>query len=316
MTVDLATFCRAPFADLADLEPGTVAVVGVRDVHVGRSSRPASHAIRRASIAAFDDLAAAERLVDVDTGRTRERTTRFVDLGDVGTGGSLVDPLVESVVLAGAVPVVLGQEQSLTQTGLKGFCNASVTRGERVGLVCLSPDLDILFGVEPPSRHDQTVAIPVRLGPIDSTKTAVLGLHGFVPRRFWRQTSELGVTVVRNSDIMRAGVEAAARDALAAATTGTDVVFVAVDLGVLDLGHAPGRIGTRIGGLEASVLLDLCGALSSATIAGVALWGLAADLDATNRSAALAAQIVMELVAPPASSERTPSTRSVSHATG
>lgn len=198
--------------------------------------------------------------------------------------------------------------------GFKGFCSAAGSRQERVGLLCLSSNLDVLFGVKS-SRSDERVALPIRLGPTDPRKTAVLGLHGLMPRRHWRQASELGVTLVRSSDIARGGVEAAAREALAATATETDVLFVAVDLGVVDLGHAPGRIGATIGGLEASALLDLCGALSSATIAGVGLWGLDADLDPTDRSATLAAQIVMELVAPSASSERTPATGSVVHAT-
>lgn len=313
--MDLATFFRAPLVELEDVRRGAVAVVGVRDVDAGRSSHPAG-AIRRASIETFDELASAERLVDIDTGRVLVRPSTLVDLGDIGLDGPLVDRVVQSVVLAGGVPVVLGNGRSLTQMGLRGFCNATGSRQDRVGLVILSPDFDPIFGVQPPPRSDQTVAIPIRLGPITPRKTVVVGLHGLVPRRHWRQTSELGVTAVRSSDIVRAGVEAAFRDALAAATTETDVVFVAVDLGVVDLGHAPGRIGAKIGGLEASVLLDLCGALSSVPIAGVALGGLAADVDPTDRSAALAAQAITELIAPLAFSERVLATGKASHATG
>lgn len=313
--IDLPTFCRAPLVELADIEPGAVAVVGVRDARVGRASRHAPEAIRRASITMFDDLASVERLVDIDTGRILGRTPRLVDLGDVVRDGSLVDSVVQSVVLAGAVPVVLACERRLTETGFKGLCNAMASRQDRVGLICLSPDFDVLFGVQSPSGSDRTVAIPLRLGPVAPKDTAVLGLHGLVPRRHWRQVSEVGVTVVRSSDLVGAGWEAAVREAMRAATTETDVVFVAVDLGVVDLGHAPGRIGAKVGGLEASVLLDLSRVLSSATIGGVALWGLAADLDATDRSAALAAQIVMELVNPLAASVPTPANRT-SHAAG
>jgi arginase family enzyme len=263
-----------------------------------------------------DDLASAEPLVDIDTGRSLVRAPSLVDLGDVRAEGPLVDRVVQSVVLTGAVPVVLGCEGSLTRMGFSGFCSATGSRQERVGLICLSANLDILFGVQLPARSDQAVAGPILLGPAAVKKTALLGLHGLVPHRYWRRTSELGVTVLRRSDVARAGVEAAAREVLAAATIDTDVVFVAVDLGVVDLGHAPGRIGAKVVGLEASALLDLCSVLSSANIAGVALGGLAADLDATDRSAALAAQAVMELIAPLAFSKRAPASRSASHATG
>src|SRR5262245_41662971 len=152
MTVDLHTFCRAPLVELADLERGAVAVIGVRDVYGGRSSRLAARAIRRASLAMFDDLASARRLVDIDAGHSLVSTPSLVDIGDIGLDGSPVDRVVESVVHAGAVPVVLGSERSLTHMGFTGFCRATESRQERVGLICLSPDLDIVFGIQPFAR--------------------------------------------------------------------------------------------------------------------------------------------------------------------
>ena len=67
---------------------------------------------------------------------------------------------------------------------------------------------------------------------------------------------------------------------------------------MIDAGHAPGRGAVVVGGLSSLELLELVRHLSHPSVGAVDVVGVAPALDVSGRTPSLAAQAVIELIAP------------------
>jgi agmatinase len=243
----------APYTqDAADLEGADVAIVGApMDELV--SDRPgtrfAPRAIRAASCPPGPQL---ESRVDALA------ELRVIDFGDAPVlpadpvrSHAAIQETVGQVLAAGAIPVILGGDHSITEPDVR----ACVEAHGPVGLVHFDTHTDTgaeVFGAE--LSHGTIMRRLVEEGSVDPRRYVQIGLRGYWPgdEEFAWQ-GERGITSLFMHEVRDLGIKEVVGRAIEAAGTGP--VFLTVDIDVLDPAFAPGTGTPEPGGMSTAELL-------------------------------------------------------------
>ena len=227
----------APTDDLVSDRPGTR--FGPRAIRAA-SCPPGPHL--EAKVDAFEEL-------------------RVVDFGDAAvvpadavTTHAQIERTVGEVVTAGALPVVLGGDHSITEPNVR----AVAARHGPVGLVHFDTHTDTgteVFGVE--ISHGTPIYRLVRDGQVAGARYVQIGLRGYWPGEAelsWQR--EQGITSFFMHDVRDLGI----RDVVerTVAQVGAGPVFLTVDVDVLDPSVAPGTGTPEPGGMTSADLLWAC----------------------------------------------------------
>jgi agmatinase len=238
--------------DAAGLEGADVAIVGApMDELV--SDRPgtrfAPRAIRAASCPPGPQL---ESKVDAFA------ELRVVDFGDAPIlpadpvrSHAAIKETVGQVLAAGAIPIILGGDHSITEPDVR----ACVEAHSPLGLVHFDTHTDTgaeVFGAE--LSHGTIMRRLVEEGSVDPRRYVQIGLRGYWPGEeefAWQK--ERGITSLFMHDVRDLGIREAVRQAIEVAGAGP--VFLTVDIDVLDPAFAPGTGTPEPGGLTTAELL-------------------------------------------------------------
>ena len=249
----LLTYGAMPYTqDPADLAGVDVAVVGAPTDDLV-SDRPGTRygprAIRAAS---FPPGAHLEAKVDAF------EELRIVDFGDAPVvpadpvrSHEAIEALVAQVVAAGAIPVVLGGDHSISEPDIRACAAAHGP----VGVVHFDTHTDTgteVFGVE--VSHGTPFYRLVEQGHLDPGRYVQIGLRGYWPGKAefaWQ--AERRVTSFFMHDVRDLGIEEVVRRAVEA--VGAGPVFLTVDVDVLDPAFAPGTGTPEPGGMTTVDLL-------------------------------------------------------------
>jgi agmatinase len=227
----------APTDDLVSDRPGTR--FGSRAIRAA-SCPPGPHL--EAKVDAFEEL-------------------RVVDFGDAAvvpadavTTHAQIERTVGQVVSAGALPVVLGGDHSITEPNVR----AVAARHGPVGLVHFDTHTDTgteVFGVE--ISHGTPMYRLVHDGQVAGARYVQVGLRGYWPGEAelsWQR--EQGITSFFMHDVRDLGI----RDVVerTVARVGAGPVFLTVDVDVLDPSVAPGTGTPEPGGMTSADLLWAC----------------------------------------------------------
>ena len=250
----LLTFAGSPYTqDPAELAGFDVAVVGapMDDLVSDRpGARFAPRAIRAASCPSGPHL---EVKLDAFS------ALRVVDFGDApvipadpAVSHDAIRATVGAVLAAGAIPVVLGGDHSVTKPAVEAVAEA---RGP-VGVVHFDTHTDTgaeVFGVE--RSHGTFMKELLDGGQVVGSRYAQIGLRGYWPGDTeFNWQAERGVTSLFAHDVRDLGIREVVARAIAA--VGEGPVYLTVDVDVLDPAYLPGGTGTpEPGGLTASELL-------------------------------------------------------------
>jgi agmatinase len=252
----LLTYAGAPYTqDPAELAGVDVAVVGAPTDDLV-SDRPGTRfgprGIRAASCPPGPHLEAA---IDAFA------ELRVVDFGDaavvpadVQTTRAQIERTVRQVVEAGAIPVVLGGDHSITEPNVR----AVASRHGPVGLVHFDAHTDTgteVFGVE--VSHGTPMYRLVRDGHVAGERYVQIGLRGYWPGEAelaWQR--EHGITSFFMHDVRDLGIREVVERTVA--QVGEEPVFLTVDVDVLDPSVAPGTGTPEPGGMTSVDLLWAC----------------------------------------------------------
>ena len=227
----------APTDDLVSDRPGTR--FGPRAIRAA-SCPPGPHL--EAKVDAFEEL-------------------RVVDFGDAAvipadavTTHAQIERTVGQVVTAGALPIVLGGDHSITESNVR----AVAARHGPVGLVHFDTHTDTgteVFGVE--ISHGTPMYRLVHDGQVAGARYVQVGLRGYWPGEAelsWQR--EQGITSFFMHDVRDLGI----RDVVerTVARVGAGPVFLTVDVDVLDPSVAPGTGTPEPGGMTSADLLWAC----------------------------------------------------------
>jgi agmatinase len=249
----LVTLAGSPYTeDAAELTGADVGIVGApMDDLV--SDRPgtcfAPRAIRAASCPPGPHL---------ETGVDAFAELKVVDFGDapvVPTDAlrthDAIQAVVGEVVAAGALPLTLGGDHSITAPCVRA-CAAAYGP---VGVIHFDTHTDTaetVFGAK--LSHGTFMRYLVEDGHVDPRRYAQIGLRGYWPgeKEFdWQR--ERGITSLFMHDVRELGIREVVERALQA--VGEGPAYLTVDIDVLDPAFAPGTGTPEPGGLTSAELL-------------------------------------------------------------
>ena len=249
----LLTYGGAPYTqDPAELAGADVAIVGAPTDDLV-SDRPGARfgprAIRAASCPPGPHLQAKldafEELKVVDFG-----DAAVIPADPVRTHAA-IEKLVGQVLAAGAIPVVLGGDHSISEPDIRAV---SAAHGP-VGLVHFDTHTDTgteVYGVE--ISHGTPFYRLVEQGRLDPRRYVQVGLRGYWPGEpefSWQ--AQHGITSFFMHDVRELGIEEVVGRTVG--VVGDGPVFLTIDVDVLDPAYAPGTGTPEPGGMTTGDLL-------------------------------------------------------------
>jgi agmatinase len=162
-----------------------------------------------------------------------------------------IEATVAQVLAAGAIPIVLGGDHSISEPDIR----ACAAKHGPVGVVHFDTHTDTgkeVFGVE--VSHGTPMYRLVEEGAIDPKRYVQIGLRGYWPgpAEFdWQ--AEMGVMSFFAHDVRGRGIEAVVEEAIG--IVGDGATFLSIDVDVLDPAFAPGTGTPEPGGLTSGELL-------------------------------------------------------------
>ncbi len=249
----LLTFAGQPYTqDPSELPGHDVAIVGAPfdDLVSDRpGARFAPRAIRAASCPPGPHL---EAKIDAFA------QLRVVDFGDAPVvpadpveSHRAIEETVRQVLTAGAIPVILGGDHSVTRANIRA---CAAVHGS-VGVVHFDTHTDTgkqVFGVT--SSHGTFMRQLLDDGHVDGPRYVQIGLRGYWPGEAefaWQ--AERGITSLFMHDVRDEGIVEITRRAIE--IVGTGAVFLTVDVDVLEAALVPGTGTPEPGGMSPIDLL-------------------------------------------------------------
>ena len=297
------SFCGVDLRRVDAARPGEVVILGA-PWDWGASHRPGARfgpkAIREA-----DYLPPDGRRPHLTAGVDPLVALPVVDAGDIPVAGGAVEPALDliaewvgTVAAAGAIPLVLGGDHTVTYPNATGVARHHGF-GE-VALVHFDAHADTgdsqwgqLHGHGTPMRR------LIESGAVPGHRFVQIGLRGYWPPPetvAWMR--EQGMRSYFMDEITSRGLVEVVDEAVAHALAGgAKGVFVSVDIDVVDPGMAPGTGTPEPGGLTSRELLDTVRRLGrELEVVGADVVEVAPHYDApADITAALANRVVLEL---------------------
>jgi agmatinase len=289
-----ATFMGLPAGDLARLEADVV-ILGADGCtpygSVGHYCAGGPAAIR----AGAGDYAANLSHMNFDIGGPVEASARVVDAGDVpigddaGQNRAAIGQAVGQVLDAGAVPVLIGGDDSLPTPMLQAFD----ARGRKIVILQIDAHIDWRdevqgerWGLSSTMRRASELGCVARIVQVGQRGIGSARMSDVADAVAW------GVQFVSGRAVAREGVA----QAVALVPEGAEVV-ICLDCDGLDPAIMPAVIARTAGGLSYGQVLDLIeGVASRARIAGFAMVEFMPAQDIGGMGATTAAQLLAAAV--------------------
>jgi agmatinase len=198
---------------------------------------------------------------------------------------------LEQILRAGALPVTLGGEHSVTIPAVRAIRAVY----ENPGLILVDTHLDTAADVGGELlSHCCPITRAVDAG-FDPSKIALVAISGWMnPRTEMAYCREHGITVIWLEEIWERGVAWAVQRTLEVVRDGTDGAYLSFDIDSLDASHAPGTCCPTPGGLTSREAIELVRGVSAGGLLGVDMVEVAPSLDPTPRTALLGGRIALE----------------------
>ena len=284
-------------AELGRLRPD-IAIVGV-PYDDGVSHRPGARfgprAIRDAYLPGTHSLALGiepfEVLSVVDAGDVA------LVPGDPDRAHATIFHRLREIAATGAVPIVLGGDHSITWPVASAI--AEVRHPRTLGIVHFDAHADTApdqWGTL--GGHGSPMRRLIESGAVAGRNFVQVGLRGYwPPPDVFAWMADQGMRWHLMREIEERGAEAVVDDAIAEALDGADLVYLSVDIDVIDPGMAPGTGTPEPGGLLTRELLRAVRRIAGATeIAAMDVVEVSPPYDHAEVTATAASRVVLEAV--------------------
>lgn len=299
------TFHKLPLCpDDVSLEASgaRVAIVGA-PLDDGTSGRPGARfgpmAIRAAPTA-FGTLETWSIQLDVEP----FRVLNVVDAGDApvvpsrhARGLRVIHEKVHRVARTGAVPIVLGGDHSITYPSAAAVARHGHPRS--LGVVHFDTHADTADAIGGSLiSHGAPMRRLIEEGWVAGRNFVQIGLHGYWPEKeTFEWMHEHGLRWHTMVEIEERGAEAVIADAIAEALDGPEVVYLSVDIDVVDPGMAPGTGTPEPGGmLPRELLRAVRQVVRAVELAGMDVVEVSPPYDQSEVTAMLAHRVVIEAI--------------------
>jgi agmatinase len=212
---------------------------------------------------------------------------------------------VLAVAGSGAIPVVLGGDHSITFPSAAAVAEHVAPR--RLGVVHFDAHADTAattWGVL--RSHGTPMRRLIESGAVAGRNFVQVGLRGYwPPMETLEWMAENGLRYHFMTEIEERGAEAVVADAIAEALDGPQVVYLSVDIDVIDPGMAPGTGTPEPGGmLTRELLRAIRQVVAAVELAGMDVVEVAPAYDVSEVTAAAANRCVLEAISALAAKRR------------
>lgn len=207
----------------------------------------------------------------------------------------LLEAATEKISAAGAIPLVLGGDHSITSADVVGIAN-TVGWG-KVSMIHFDAHADT-----GESQHGSLVGhgTPMRRliesGAVRGDRFLQLGLRGYWPEPAtlnWMRNQKM--RSYEMTEIHHRGLTAVLDESFATLVDGCDGVFLSVDIDVVDPGMAPGTGTPEPGGMTSRELLEAVRRIClELPVFGIDIVEVAPAFDSSDITAMLANRVVLE----------------------
>jgi agmatinase len=204
---------------------------------------------------------------------------------------------VAIVMAAGALPIVLGGDHSITWPAAAAVAEAVAPQS--LGIVHFDAHADTAATTWGSLRsHGTPMRRLIESGAVAGRNFVQVGLRGYWPppeTLDWMRQNGLRCHFMR--EIEERGAEAVVADAIGEALDGAERIYLSVDIDVLDPGMAPGTGTPEPGGmLTREVLRAIRQVVAAVDLAGMDVVEVAPAYDVAEVTAAAANRCVMEAI--------------------
>ena len=295
------SFAGIPVRPVAAIGDARVAILGA-PIDYGTTYRPGTRfgprAIRHTDYLPFDG-----RRPHISTGIDALQVLGAVDVGDVDLLGSPDEQIarladtVETLARAGAIPVILGGDHSITFPNATGV--ARVYGAGDVALVHFDAHADTGEAPGPLYSHGAPMRSLIESGAVPGHRFAQIGLRGYWPgpeTLAWMRDQEIHSYFM--TEIAEQGLDLVIDHALADVADAAAGIFLSIDIDVVDPGMAPGTGTPEPGGLTSRQLLDAVRRIARETnIVGADVVEVSPPYDGPGEiTAFLASRVVLEIL--------------------
>ena len=216
---------------------------------------------------------------------------------DIERGHAVIERKVLEVARSGAIPIILGGDHSITFPAASAVARAVAPRG--LGVVHFDAHADAANSTWGTLRsHGTPMRRLIESGAVAGRNFVQVGLRGYWPgpeTLDWMR--EHGMRWHLMTEIEERGADAVVADAIAEALDGPDVIYLSVDIDVIDPGMAPGTGTPEPGGLLTRELLRAIRQVVGAVeLAGMDVVEVSPPYDTAETTAAAAHRCVLEAI--------------------
>jgi agmatinase len=224
---------------------------------------------------------------------------------DLIRGHAVIERKVEEVARSGAIPIILGGDHSITFPSASAV--ARVVAPRRLGVVHFDAHADAANSTWGSLRsHGTPMRRLIESGAVDGRNFVQVGLRGYWPgpeTLGWMR--DQGMRWHLMTEIEERGAEAVVADAIAQALDGPELIYLSVDIDVIDPGMAPGTGTPEPGGLLTRELLRAVRQVVGAVeLAAMDVVEVAPPFDTAEVTAAAAHRCVLEAISAVAAKRR------------
>jgi agmatinase len=204
---------------------------------------------------------------------------------------------VAAVAASGAIPIILGGDHSITLPAASAV--AAQVSPRRLGVVHFDAHADTAATTWGSLRsHGTPMRRLIESGAVAGRNFVQVGLHGYWPPPEtieWMAANGLRCHFM--TEIEERGAEAVVADAIAEALDGPELIYLSVDIDVIDPGMAPGTGTPEPGGmLSREVLRAIRQVVVAVELAGMDVVEVSPAYDVAEITAAVANRCVMEAI--------------------
>jgi len=213
------------------------------------------------------------------------------------TKGPILD-LLES----GVIPVIIGGDHSVSLPGLRAL--HSVTE-KAMGIIQMDAHLDLVDDSPVQGRLSGSSEIrrALELDRVSPLNLIQVGVRGYNYPDQLDYIRSKGIRQIPAQEFQRVGARGAALKALEVAASGTDRLYLTLDIDVLDPAYAPGSGADEPGGLSAREVMEFV-RLVAPRVSVMDIVEVNPMMDFRGMTSAVAARIIMDFVVSVVRAER------------
>ncbi|MGM7700262.1 formimidoylglutamase [Pseudalkalibacillus sp. Hm43] len=189
------------------------------------------------------------------------------------------------------VPVVLGGDHSISYPSIKAF---SETR-KKVGIIQFDAHHDLRNREDGGTGNGTPFRALIEEGIIQGDQLIQIGIRNFSNSRPYHEYGKKhGVTVYTMKDVRKKGIEELIQKSVAQLKEHVDVIYVSLDMDVLDQAFAPGCPAIGPGGMTSDDLLEGIRMLAAEPmVQGMDIVEIDPTVDFRNMTTKLAAYVIL-----------------------